>query len=364
MALPFTTSFPGPGNVYVPTVGGKVTQANLIISYARDPKKFAVNKLAMRTPTSTLSGLFPKLTPDALARIVRNRNAAQWADGQERPKGTHNQQDFKFIPYTCNRIADSNYVGTQTSQQAAWDIDATQTQLLAHLMMTRRADSFYSVALDTTNHIASHVVTAAVASAFNGATGGFWSAGTVTNKIVQRSLMYMANQIRLSTLDAVGYRDLSIVIPPEVAITLGTSAEITDQFARSQFALAATRLDSEEQNSEWGIPPRLYGMKVVIDGTLKTTSPRLSEPGTFVDIMGSTYNTALIMAQPGDLPGNVGQVNSSFSSVHMFVYNGEEMVTETKADTWNKRLEISIHETYSFLMVAPETAGLITNLFS
>lgn len=364
VTLPYQTAFPGPQNVYIPTFGGRTAQANLIVSYARDPKKFAVNKLAMRTPTNTLSGLFLKLMPEALARIVSQPNAAVWVDGQERPKGTHNQQDFRGVPYTCLRINDSAYVGWQTRDQAAWPIQQTQLDALGHLMMTRRAASYYAVAMNQNNHLSSHVVTASAASAWNGMTGGFWSAGTSTNPIIDRSLKYIANQIRKSTLDAVSYLNLSLVITPDTAATISTTAEIHDYVARSPFARDQVRGDAPNYNYQWGLPEKLYGFNLIVDGTLKTTSGRLAQPGTFQNIMTDGDNSALVVAMPGDLAGNVGQVSSNFASMHMFVYDGQEMVVETQDEPWNKRTQLAVSETYAMALVAPETAGIITNLFS
>jgi hypothetical protein len=74
-------------------------------------------------------------------------------------------------------------------------------------------------------------------------------------------------------------------------------------------------------------------------------------------------NQAVLLAQPGALGDNVGQVTSSFSSVHMFVYRGQEMVVKSMDDAWNEYTRLGIYETYDMRMVSPETAGLITNLF-
>jgi hypothetical protein len=82
-----------------------------------------------------------------------------------------------------------------------------------------------------------------------------------------------------------------------------------------------------------------------------------------VDMLDADDNKALVIAAPGQLPGNVGQVNTAFSSVHMFVYNGEEMMTETQDETWNKRTLLSVTETYDMKIVAPETCALVTELF-
>jgi hypothetical protein len=362
MALPFTTAFPGPLNVYIPAFQGKQT-ANLIISYARDPKKFAVNKLTLRQPTQTLAGNWLSLRPEVLARIINDPNEVVWVDGQPRPTGTHNQQDFRATSYQCVRRARPAYIGWQTRDQAVWDVQDTQLGVLGHQMMTQRAFAFYGVAMATATHLASHVKTATAWSNIGG-TGGFWSAGTSTNPIIKRTLGNVADQIRKDTMASVNYTDLTLVITPTEAIGMANSAEIHDYLARSPYALAQVKGDSPSQNGQWGLPDKLYGMDLVIDPTLRTTSGRLTVPGTTVDILDSSDNKALVMATPGALGDNVGQVTSAFSSFALFVYNGEEMVVETQDEPWNKRTMMSVHETYDIKCVAPETCALVTNLFS
>ena len=360
MALPFVTNLPGPYNVYIPAFQGKQT-ANLITSYARDPKKFAVNKLLQRTPTELLSGNWMQMRPEAIARIFTDPNSVVWVDGQPRPKGTHNAQDFRAVPYQCIRRALTDYVGWETREQAVFPIQDVKLGALAHLMMTQRSQVFYTMALNTANYASSHVKTATQWSAIGG-TGGFWSAGTPQNPIIKRSLANMANQIRLDTMDTVSYKNLTLVISPPAAIAMANSEEIHYYLARSPYALAQIRGDKESQNGEWGLPDKLYDMDLVVDGTLRTTSPRMQVPGTTLDIMDD--NTALVMATPGALSANIGQVTSAFSSFHMFVYRGEEMVVETQDWPWDKKTDLSVHETYGMAVVAPETVALATNLFA
>lgn len=360
MALPFVTNLPGPYNVYIPAFQGKQT-ANLITSYARDPKKFAVNKLLQRTPTELLSGNWLQVRPEAIARIFTDPNSVVWVDGQPRPKGTHNAQDFRAVPYQCIRRALTDYVGWETREQAVFPIQDVKLGALAHLMMTQRSQVFYTMALNSANYATSHVKTATQWSAIGG-TGGFWSAGTPQNPIIKRSLANIANQIRLDTMDTVSYKNLTLVISPPAAIAMANSEEIHYYLARSPYALAQIRGDKESQNGEWGLPDKLYDMDLVVDGTLRTTSPRMTVPGTTLDIMDD--NTALVMATPGALSANIGQVTSAFSSFHMFVYRGEEMVVETQDWPWDKKTDLSVHETYGMAVVAPETVGLATNLFA
>ena len=360
MALPNVTGLPGPYNVYIPAFQGK-QQVKLITSFARDPKKFAVNGLVTRTPTELLAGNWMQLRPEALARIFTDPNSVIWVDGQPFPQGTHNAQDFRAVPYMCIRRAMPDYIGNQTKDQAVWPILDTKVEALGHLMMTQRSQVFYTLALTSGNHLASHVKTATAWSNIGG-TGGFWSAGTIDNPIIKRSMMNVADQIRKDTLATVSYKDLTLVISPPAAIAMSNSQEIHSYLARSVFALAQVRGDKPSQNGEWGLPDKLYDMNLIVDPTLKTTSPRLDVPGTFSDIMDD--NTALFLAAPGALPDNVGQVNSSFSSYHMFVYRGEEMVVKTQNFPWDELTKIGIYETYDMKMVSPETTALATELFS
>lgn len=359
MPLPYLSAYPGPTNVYIPAFGGK-QMAKLIISFAQNIRAYPVGKLATRTEVDLLSGHWLILNPEALARVFTDPNSYVWVDGQPRPMGKWNEQDFNTLSYQCVRRTQQDQIGWQTREQAVWDIQETKLQALAQQMMTLRTLAFYNLALNSSNHLASHVKTATAWSNIGG-TGGFWSAGTVTNPIIKRSLANAANFIRQDTNNAVNYKDLTVVISPPAAIAMSNSAEIHDYLARSQFALAQIK-GEENQNGEYGLPPKLYDMKLVVDGTLKTSTPRLQIPGTFLDQMDD--NTALILAAPGDLSSNVGQLNSAFSSIHMFVYKGEEMVVETWDEPWHHRTNLGVHETYDFRFASNRTAALVTNLFS
>ena len=360
--LPFTTAFPGPYNVYQPGFGlkGKQTAA-LTISYARDPKKFAVNGLVMRTPVDYMSGLWNTLRPEALARVFTDPASVIWVDGQPCPDGKWNEQDFKAAFYQCFRRVFPDSVGWQTRDQAAWAIQDVKLQALAHIAMTQRALCFYNLTLTTANHLTTHVKTATQWSSIGG-TGGFWSAGTESNPIIKRSLANICDQIRKDTMDTVNYLKLTAVVSPTAAIGMSNSEEIHKYVSESPFARAQIRGDEPSFNGQYGLPDLLYGMRIVVDGTLRTTSARLVVPGTTVDQMDD--NTCLVMAYPGDISENVGQVTSAFSSVHMFVYRGEEMVTQTEDEPWNMRTKLRVSETYDMRIVSPETCGLITNLFS
>lgn len=359
LTLPMTTALPGPRNVFIPAFGGK-QQADLITSFARDPKRFAVNKLPQRTPVNYLSGNWLQLRPEALARIYQDPNSVIWVDGQPAPSGNHNSQDFRAVPYNCERRAQPDYVGWQTREQAVFPIQDTKLTALGHLMMTQRTQAFYNVALNPANHLATHVMTATQWSNIGG-TGGLWSAGTIANPIIKRSLANIANQIRMDTMNTVSYKDLTLVVTPPAAIAMANSQEIHNYLAQSPYALSQLRGDVENQNGEWGLPPKLYEMELVIDGTLKTISPRMQVPGTTADILTDT--TALVLVTPGAIKDNMTQVASRFSSFHMFVYRGQEMVVKSQDFPWDELTKLLVYETYGFSAVSPETCALATSIY-
>lgn len=359
--FPNTTAMPGPYDVYIPNLNDGKATARLIVSYARDPKRFAVNRLVTRTPTQNLSGFWLVLRPESLARIYQYANNYIWVDGQPFPTGNHNAQDFRSVAFQCYRIAMPDYLGEQTREQAVWPIEDTKIEALGHMMMTLRASVFYNLMLNPVNHLASHVMTSTQWSSLNGQVGGGWGQGTESNPIIKRSVLNLSNQIRKDSLATVNYKDLAVVIDPDAAIIAGSSAEMHSYLARSMFAEAQLRGDKDSQNGEWSMPSRLYGLELIVDPTLQTLTSRMVVPGTYSDIMN--YNTALILALPGALGSNVGQVNSGFSSCHQFVYRGEEMVVKSKYNDWDMVTKLGVYETYGLSIVAPETTGLITSLF-
>jgi hypothetical protein len=159
----------------------------------------------------------------------------------------------------------------------------------------------------------------------------------------------------------VTYKDLTLVIDPDAAIIMSSSQEVHWMLAQSRFALNQIKGEPDDQNGEWGLPPKIYGMNLIVDPTLQTLSGRLVVPGTTSDIMD--YNTGLVVAQPGALKSNIGQVNSGFSTTHLFVYNGKEMVVKSKYENWDEFTKLGIYEYYGMSIVAPETTALATSLF-
>ena len=341
---------------YIPNVvgmGGK-GQAEIIVSYSRDPKTFAVNKLATITPVKLMQGLWPRVEPGALANIYNDPNEAVWADGQPRPMGPQNTQPWGVLPYQCVRRQEPYPMGYQERDQSILPLEQMATQALAHRAMTRRAVAFYAQALNSANYPTANQGTATALA------GGKWSSATGTSPYIQISLQTIATAINQATLGALNMTDLTLVLSPNAAVKTSQTQEIREYLARSQFALDQIRGDKPGQNANWGLPDRLYGMKLVVDPTIINSAARL-QGLTPSYVEGDT--TAIILCRPGDLPSNVTQLQSSFSTWHFFVYEKEEMLTETWDDWFNKRVVTAMTDTFDIKPVGAETGGLITAIF-
>jgi hypothetical protein len=58
------------------------------------------------------------------------------------------------------------------------------------------------------------------------------------------------------------------------------------------------------------------------------------------------------------------QVGSAFSTVHFFVYGPDEMKMETMDQPFDRRQVVLMTDCFDCKIVAPETGGLLTNIFA
>lgn len=352
MAVTFGYAYPSGTNPFVPRFDAKGS-GKLIVSYSRNPKDFAVNKLVTITPRTELSGYYARFDPSVLSR-VNDLNSTVWADGQPAPTGDQNKQRFAFVPYAMQRRAEPFYVGYQERDQAVWDVDAQGQDVLGQRMMSWRALEFYQLIQNANNYLASNTSTATALS------GGLWSAATGSNPYIKIGLRKIVNQIVKITNAAVSRKDLTLLLSPDVAGALAETQEIREYLARSVFALKEIRGNEPDQNENWGLPDRLYGINVVVDPTIQNAAFRDQDP-SYNFMTGA--NEAIILCRPGDLV-NTGQFATAFSSVHMFSYTKEEMLMETFDEFWNKRVRHMVTDTRAFQVVSPETLYRVTSVLS
>lgn len=339
-------AFPSQTNTFVRTfdVTGK-----LVVNFSRNPKDFLVNKLAKITPTDKTAGFYAKLNPDTAARIV-NAKGHVWHDGQPRPVTPGDQAEFDYKPFQQTRYAYQAPIGYMASDQADLPLIEVMSQQQAARAMTFRATKLYEVAYNTANYDSTHVATATALG------GGKWDVATNTAPYIQKTLQAVARQIEKDTIGAVKYDDLTLVISPTIAQAIAQSQEYRDTLKQSPFA-DGMLTGQGNINRAYGIGELLYGMKVVVDPTIRVSTKTGAASTTRGYVSSDT--TALVIARPGDLV-NVGVAASDFSSFHFFTYSKDEMNVEVIDYPIDRRRLVTVTDTFECQLVAPEATFAIT----
>jgi len=105
--------------------------------------------------------------------------------------------------------------------------------------------------------------------------------------------------------------------------------------------------------NRFGLPEVLYGYKIVIEKTVKVTSPKGATVAKSY-VLGD--DTPFMCSRPGGLEGVEG--SPSFSTVTAFIY--EEMSVESKHDRDNRRHLGRAVDNLAMVLTAPTSGFLFT----
>lgn len=345
--------YPGGNNTFVPT---PALSGNLQVAFSRNPERFAVNKYIKLTPVRKNRGFYYYFNPLDLARFVAGATAGnKWAPGTLAPTGFHNQQGFELREYTAERYAFATTLDEMGVEQADWPVAKTHADKLAQDAMTNRAIKVATLLTTSGNYDSTHVATSTVASGGSGVMTG----GTASDPRIHKALNYAAQIIQKDTLGRISYKDLSIVMNPATAISLAQTQEIHSYVQQSPYALDQIRGLTPNQNAMFGLPDRLYGMKLIVEDAVYSTKNKGST-STSLTSYAFPDNYIAVVTREEDLESTEGA--ASYSSVHLFV--NEDMKVEQQNDPWNRLLHMRVVDTFVEKFVAPVSAFLITNVSS
>ena len=343
-------ALPGSNNTYVPSFD---TTGNLIVGFSRNPKDFKVNQYMTLTPVKQSIGYYARINPITNTRVQTvDGSATSWADGADAPEGPVANQEHDFFQYSTSRYIDEARLGYLAVEQAAFDIKKFHTDGLGVRCMTRRTQMALTALLDTTQYPTSHVSTATTLA------GGFWSTGTVINPVIQKALAAVGRQVSLDTASTVKYSHLTLLINPLIADAMARSAEMRDFIAKSPFVMDQITGNKKGQNAEYGLPDQIYGMKLIVEDAVVTTTNRANGAPDTGYVLGS--NQALVINRPGDLVKDFS--GRSFSTLHCFVK--EEMNSEYFDDVPNRVHKMRVVDNYAMQVVSPLTGFIINNVLS
>lgn len=343
-------SYPGGLNTPIPSLE---LSGNLMVSFSRNPTKFAVNKIAQIQPVKQWRGLYAYFNPADLARFPSgNTKQNLWANGTPSPTGFTTQQGFEYREFTCLRYAFASSLENTAINQAPWPVVKTHTELLAQKAMSNRALLVANLLTTSANHLSTHVSTATALG------GGFLSTGSITNPVILNTLNAAAQVIQLDTRGLMTYQNLSVVMNPNTARKLSQSSEIHTFLAQSQFAMDQIRGNKPGQNARFGLPDQLYAYNVIVEDAVYDSANVLATSDTPAYVFPD--NKIVLVMREEDMEASEGA--HSFSAVHLMV--NEDLLVEDKDDEWNRMTHLRVVDTIVPQFVAPVSAYLITNVFS
>lgn len=359
--------FPSGTNTYIPSFDAT---GQLVVSFSRNPKDFALNKYITITPVKKSSGYYLKLNAEQAARVAYDSLKDHvWHDGNDAPHGEWNNEKFEWLNFNTQRYVFPFRLGYKAVDQADWKIVASYSAINAQQAMTARVvkvwDKLQTAAKTVANGGTEEITVQSCTESGNAFTSGVGlnkgDSGDINGStaakgpILKQALNKVAIDLNKATLGACGPKEMCIIINPTTADAISRSKELHTYLKESPVALAQIRGDSDSINGKYGLPDKLYGYDIIIEDVVQVKNKKGATRTTgYV----CPDNEAWVLARPGDLVGFEG--SPSFSTVHLFAY--EEMTVEQKDDPDNRRINARIVEDYGVEIVAPITAFKFTNV--
>ena len=350
----------GGSNTFIPTYDGKAT-GNLIMEYSRNPKSFPLLRYSELRPVIPMRGFYLRIEPEQGARIVYpDGREFAWPPGADRPTGTDNQARFQFASYFCQRRAHSVRLDNRAIDPgvSAWDVAEVELREKAQQAMTQR-----------TVFVSNLLLNANWGPNTNNATslaGGKWNAGTVSTPYIQISLQAIEIAINLATLGVITPKDLVAVFNPNTATKISQSPEIKGMLSNSVYAypqITGTLPGSQQRN--WSLPPMLYDTRIAVEDTVRITSQRgaASVTRTYAIPDGAVFvltrrenemvNPAILKMETGENKMTQEELEAVPVNSTLVGFMKEEMTTENRTDTWNRKTDISIATDYDYQISQP-----------
>lgn len=324
----------------------------LQIEFSRNPKRFALNRYIKLQPVKRNVGKYLRVDEKNHSRLVgANLDAYVWADGDECPIPNDTADQYDLDEYRTIRRVFSNREGDLAREQADWNMGAVQMRTQAQKAMTARTLLVHQGLANINNWPAAHRIDVGTTSGLGHLTGAL-----STEPRIKRLFARATERIMLATNSVVRREDLRFVINPETARIMADTQEIIDVIKQSPNAF--DMLTGQTGFTEWQLPKYLYGVELVVEDAVITTTPRQAATQTSTWVMGSAIG--YFMSRPGGLASpNEGP---SYSTCTLMVK--EDMKVEKLRDTINRRTLERVVDDTGYASTAPISGVYCTNLYS
>ena len=157
---------------------------------------------------------------------------------------------------------------------------------------------------------------------------------------------------------------MRLVISPGLAKAMANTGEIHDYVkSTAQVSIQNLKETLGNVNEQWGLPPSLYGIELVVEDSVKVVIyPNASGVKASTTSSERLYckadTSAFLVSQKGGIDAPFGA--PSFATVQCYFYE-YELAVESRTDTWNKKLEGHVVEQFKEVLAAAPAGFLITN---
>lgn len=363
---------------YISATGGYLPVASqYVVSYSRKKDRFPLARYTQYVEAPAPSFFYYELDRDQAVR-VRDLALHLWADGAERPLRRDNQFGFRTKQAFCLRYDWNTSVGNVALEMAQkqWDAKKQHLEGLTSQAMTGRTLNVWqglSTAgepawggLDQSSTWPSTNV--ADVNTLNGGAGPWNTASAdeanVSYMAIRRSLLEAANRIFLNTNGVVQWSDLRLVVSPNVAKAMSNTPEIREYWKYGPFAEKAIETSgSPNYNAQYGLPPKLYGVEVVVEDSMYVSDPPsagATTASTARSFIKSDAN-ACLLSRPGAVDAQVGP---SFSTYQFYWHGAQQLAVETFDEPVDRLTRFHITDFYTPVPSALVTGFLITSVLA
>jgi hypothetical protein len=347
---------PGPGNVYVPGA------TNRVVEYTRDPASFPFSQYVEIAPTDKESGLYKEINPTDAVTVVSLADY-HWPDGQPRPIGA--PIPHRWLNFDAKRYNFPFRLGNLSVDQADDDIVASNARGMAAKAMTHRTLEAMTAGTASGNWGSNTAAT--VGPALGGAAAGTtWYGADTTTRVIKESFALVAIAIQKATGGAVSGTQLGVIINPTTARKMALTGEINAYLTQHEQAMSNLQ-GNDPQNllNIYGMPPMLYGVRIVVEDAVRQTTRRDEDASGTVsyclaDDKAIFFTMDPVTAQPSGININPNAATQSYSTFTMFTK--EEMTVETKIEEWDRLTEGAVVDHRDIKIAAPASGYLIQDV--
>lgn len=380
MAFPDLGKFStfGYQNVYIPGyMGDSESQKRYLVGFTLNEEKYALNNIVTVAGVDKPKFFYQRFYSQDFVRVPHAAGIdLRWADGADRPRAQEGPR-FTNEPVEVFRYGDMTFLGDMAEDVSDMGSLITFHQTaFSNQFMIRRAIAAHTELTTSTNYPTAGTThyyatwTALIAddtaqgysSGYFGTSGTHYGySGTLTDPLLGKMIKHGVKQIQKRTNGQVTQKDLVLYMNPNTADRLANSQEIRTYLAQQAGSLAVLQGKEPSVFDTMGLPTPLYGLKVLVDPTVKVTT---KQDHTNDDTQQYVVQDGLIsiIARPGSVTGIPG--SAPFGSLTLWQHKKYAMKPSTFPDPENRRVKIGFEDMYAVKLVAPEATFTIANAFA